>query len=367
MMNGFFRIAVVFIATAFGASSLAEEPADKAPPVQLLVPAYFYPSGNGAKEWDKLLAAADRAAIVAIVNPASGPGRRVDPNYTTVLEKGAKAKRLTLIGYVSTSYAKRPLEEVKADVDQWLKFYPGIQGIFFDEQPSDAEQVDYYATLYKHVRETHKLQLVITNPGTICAEVYASKPAADAVCLFEGPQPFDTAKLPGWRTKYDAHRAAVLSYQIDAVESMQRLIASAAERHLGYCYITDDSGNNPWDRLPTYWDEEVKAAEWPTGSSTRHTSQSLRTSHKPDTADGPSSAAAGAIDATHLERQSCPLCLLERMVRLGILNALFLTPVLVLRAIPPSAHGEDDANDRSGDSRHKRDEDRTRPNALPIE
>lgn len=255
-----------FAAIALTCAANAQEPMGQAPPgLQLLVPAYFYPAGNGAKEWDQLIAAADRAPIVAIVNPASGPGRRGDPNYTAVLKKAAKAKHLTLIGYVSTSYAKRPLEEAQADVDQWLKFYPNIQGIFFDEQASGAEQVDYYTTLYKHVRETHKLQLVITNPGTACAEVYASKPAADAVCLFEGPQPFNTAKLPGWRTKYDAHRAAVLSYRIDAVESMQRLIASAAERHLGYCYITDDSGNNPWDRLPTYWDAEVRSVEMANG------------------------------------------------------------------------------------------------------
>jgi hypothetical protein len=238
----------------------ADEPRLEQPPVRLLVPAYFYPAGDGAKEWDRLLAAADRAAIVAIVNPASGPGRRVDPNYTAILEKASKAKRLTLIGYVSTSYARRPIEEVKADVDQWLKLYPGIHGIFFDEQTSSAEQIGYYTGLYKHVRETHKLKLVIANPGTTCAEDYISKPAADAACLFEGPKPFDAAMLPLWRTKYDAKRAAVLSYQIASAQEMQRLIALAAKEKLGYCYVTDDTGSNPWDRLPKYWDEEVAAA-----------------------------------------------------------------------------------------------------------
>jgi hypothetical protein len=264
-MNGHFRVAAVLVLAVLSSAADAQDPAEKTPRVQLLVPAYFYPAGDGAKEWDKLLAAADRAAIVAIVNPASGPGRRVDPNYTAVLERAAKAKRLALIGYVSTSYAKRPIEEVKADVDQWLKFYPGIQGIFFDEQASGAEQVAYYAALYKHVRETHKLQLVITNPGTTCAEVYVSKLAADAICLFEGPRPFDAAKLPEWRARYAAGRIAVLSYQIKTAEAMQKLIAAAAEAKIGLCYITDDEGGNPWDRLPRYWDEEVTAAEMANG------------------------------------------------------------------------------------------------------
>lgn len=252
----FYPVAAIALACAACAQAAGQ---NAVPRVQLLVPAYFYPAGNGAKEWERLIAAADRVPIVAIINPASGPGRRVEPNYTALFEKAGKAKQLTTIGYVSTSYAKRPLEEVKADIDRWIKFYPGIQGIFFDEQASSADQLDYYATLYSHVRETHKLQLVITNPGTTCAEAYISRPAADASCLFEGPRPFDVAKLPAWRAKYDTDRVAVLSYQIDSAESMRRLIASAVEQRLGYCYITDDSGNNPWDRLPKYWDEEVAA------------------------------------------------------------------------------------------------------------
>ena len=47
---------------------------------------------------------AGEAGVVAIVNPASGPGKRVDANYTKVLEQAKKSK-VTLIGYVSTKYA----------------------------------------------------------------------------------------------------------------------------------------------------------------------------------------------------------------------------------------------------------------------
>jgi hypothetical protein len=225
------------------------------------VPAYFYPGGNGAKEWDNLLAAADRVPVVAIVNPASGPGRRVDPNYTAIFERAAKAKHLTLIGYVTTSYAKRPAEEVVAEVDQWLRFYPEIQGIFFDEQASGAEHVEYQARLYDHVRTARKLKLVITNPGTTCYEGYVARPAADAVCLFEGPKPFDAARMPDWKAKHAASRAAVLSYKIDGKDAMQKLIEAAAQKKLGYAYVTDAAGGNPWNRLPAYWDDEVAAVE----------------------------------------------------------------------------------------------------------
>ena len=43
---------------------------------------------------------------------------------------------ITLVGYVSTSYAKRPLADVKADIDQWPRLYAGLAGVFFDEQAS---------------------------------------------------------------------------------------------------------------------------------------------------------------------------------------------------------------------------------------
>jgi hypothetical protein len=250
-------LALAMDAAAVVQASAAAEPA--APQVRLLVPAYFYPAGRGRDEWDKLLTAASEVPIVAIVNPASGPGRRVDPNYSAIFERAANAKNLTLIGYVTTSYAKRPVADVNAEVDRWLEFYPGINGIFFDEQASGHEHVDYQAELYEHVRTARKLKLVITNPGTTCAEGFVSRPAADAVCLFEGPRPFDAAPLPEWVARYKPDRIAALSYQIESSSDMQKLIAAAGERKIGYCYVTDAGGNNPWNRLPKYWEEEVKA------------------------------------------------------------------------------------------------------------
>ena len=190
----------------------AAEPAAKSP-VALLVPAYFYPSDAGLKQWDALLEASKDVPIIAIISPASGPGTKADANYAKVFERVKKAKA-TLIGYVTTSYGKRPLADVKADVDTWLRLYPGIQGIFFDEQASDAAQVDYYAKLYAYVRKAKGLSLVVTNPGTTCDEGYLKRPAADTACLFEGHEGFDKFRLPGWASGYSPERFAILSYDL---------------------------------------------------------------------------------------------------------------------------------------------------------
>jgi hypothetical protein len=233
---------------------------EKPPHVRLLVPAYFYPADAGSKDWNRLITAAAQIPIVAIVNPASGPGKDADANYVKVLQQAKKAKKLTLIGYITTSHGKRPLADVQADVDQWLRLYPVIDGIFFDEQASGADHVDYQATLYQYVRTKKGLKLVVTNPGTICAEAYLSRPATDVACLFENPKAFDPSTFPAWVAKYSPDHIAALSYQIGTVEAMRQCIQLAAHKKIGYCYVTDAGGANPWSRLPHYWDEEVAAA-----------------------------------------------------------------------------------------------------------
>jgi hypothetical protein len=35
----------------------------------------------------------------------------------------------------------------------------------------------------------------------------------------------------------------------------------AVARNAGHIYVTDDSGSNPWDRLPAYWGAEVAFVE----------------------------------------------------------------------------------------------------------
>jgi hypothetical protein len=246
--------------------ALAAEPAGTAkkderrpaaPTLRLLVPAYFYPAGEGAKHWEGLLAAADRVPIVAIVNPASGPGKAADPNYVKLLERAGKTK-ITLIAYVTTSYARRPLAEVKAEVDQWLRLYSGLHGVFLDEQASGGEHLDYYAALHEYIHGKPGLKRVVSNPGTTCDERFVSRPAADVVCLFEGPKPLDAANLPGWANKHKPERLSVLSYKVGDAKGMRRCLEAARER-VGYVYVTDAEGANPWDRLPSYWDEEVTA------------------------------------------------------------------------------------------------------------
>jgi hypothetical protein len=242
---------------AMTAALPAAPPAPEAPRAQLLVPAYFYPAGARAKDWDRLFAAADKVPVMAIVNPASGPGKAVDDNYATVFAR-ARRSSITLLGYVSTNYAKRPLGDVKADVDTWLALYPNVKGIFVDQQASAADAIDYYDALYKYVRTARKLRLVVTNPGTICAEEYFTRPALDVGCLFEGMSPADGSTLPSWKAKV-SRRIAVIEYKVATAAAMQAGLKELLAKKIGHVFITDGDLPNPYDHLPPYWEAEVAA------------------------------------------------------------------------------------------------------------
>jgi hypothetical protein len=201
--------------------------------------------------------------ITAIFNPASGPGdpaAGADPRYTTTLDR-ARAAGVTLIGYVTSSYARRPLAQVQAEVDLYRRLYPQLQGIFIDEQTSSAAHVPYYRALYRHVKAARPRDRVVTNPGTITERDYLTAPATDLICLFENKTGFDEYQPPSWLTPQYRSRAAALCYNIPDAAGMRRSLDLAVSRHFGWVYVTDASGVNPWDRLPTYWEAELDAIQ----------------------------------------------------------------------------------------------------------
>jgi len=254
---------VSWLIAAVGVSVLAPAPPPRRrpappPPLRVLVPAYFYPGGAGRDEWDRLLAAAARVSVVAIANPATGPGQQLDPNYRDVIGRAVGAG-VQVLGYVNTDYGRLPREQVDADVGRWVQLYPKIQGIFFDLQPSNAEHLEYYLALRKLVRERIPRGLVVTNPGTVCGEEYVSRGAADVVCLFENREGFERFQSPAWVARYPPTRFAALVYQVAEPEQMRQSLRRSVRNGLGYVYVTDAGGENPWNRLPTYWQAEQAA------------------------------------------------------------------------------------------------------------
>lgn len=234
--------------------------ANQQPRLQILVPAYFYPAGPGLEYWDQMIEAASEVPIVAIVNPASGPGEQRDPNYEKIIKRAEQAG-IKLVGYVSTRYAKRPAKEIKQDMDRWLEFYPTIQGFFMDEQATDEKLVEFYIQLSDHARSILKKPLMVSNPGTVCEQDFFTKQVADIFCVFENKIPLKKFQLPEWTTKENAKRCYVLAYNVKSTDKMRQSLKQAFDAGIGYVFITNDTGANPWDTLPDYWEKEVFAVK----------------------------------------------------------------------------------------------------------
>jgi hypothetical protein len=229
------------------------------PRLQALIPLYIYPQVvNGRSNWLPLVEAARKIPVVAIINPNSGPGGKPNTDYAQglkLLQQGG----VKTIGYVATNYGKRPINQVKADIDLYDAHFK-VQGIFLDEGASDAQNLNYYAAIYRYVKSKKQLQQVIVNPGTQIDEAYFSKPVADQAVIFENfGREWPKYQPSNYLTKYDRQRFALMLHGVIEQTKMQNYIDLAVQRNIGYVYITNDADSNPWDSLPSYWLAEVEA------------------------------------------------------------------------------------------------------------
>ena len=109
--NGTSATGVVAVSTSQGTSSSAGPLASYTyrAGVALAVPSYFYALTSS---WGTL-DGPPRTADLAVVNPASGPGSAVDPNYVQQAA-ASQAAGVDVVGYVYTNYGMRSLSSVEA-------------------------------------------------------------------------------------------------------------------------------------------------------------------------------------------------------------------------------------------------------------
>lgn len=228
--------------------------------LSLMVPAYFYPSTGS--DWNRLAAAAARVPLVAIMNPNSGPGSAsADPRYLQAIRSVHTAGgRVT--GYVYTQYGRRPLADVKADLQRYHELYP-LDGFFLDEMANDGgtATVNYYAELKDFITRLKPGYHVTGNPGTQTAEVYLSRSTVDTVVTFEEGTGYPGYSPAAWNRKYPAHQFCHLLHSITNTGAFTNALTLAQRRNAGFLFVTDDLMPNPWDRLPTYWEAQVNLVE----------------------------------------------------------------------------------------------------------
>jgi hypothetical protein len=231
--------------------------------LKILLPLYSYPNWYEPENylWSDVASAAQQVPIVAIINPNNGPdGQPPNQDY----ERGLKDLResgVTILGYVYTKYGDRPRQEVEQDIALYNNYY-NLDGIFLDETASNAQKLAYYQDIYHYIKNQTNLKQVIINPGTHTDEGFLTRPVADIAVIFEDDsQAWQEYAPQPYVSKYQQEHFASLIHSVADAATMKRHIQDAVARNIGYIYVTDDSptdgDGDPWNSLPSYWQEEI--------------------------------------------------------------------------------------------------------------
>lgn len=226
-----------------------------------LWPGYVYPSiWDPATAWLQWARYAQRGfdgtGSIAVMNPASGPGTAVIPDWTGAVNH-ARNLGHKVVGYTHTSYGARPVADVQAEVDKYVAWY-GVDGVFVDEMSNNAADKSYYQGLYAYVRTKPGAHLVVGNPGQAATtdwQVKAPKSADILVVQENTAAAYLTWTPPAWVSAYPASTFAHLVHACAAVD-LPAVLAHAEATLAGYRYVTSDVLPNPWDTL-AYWPEQA--------------------------------------------------------------------------------------------------------------
>jgi hypothetical protein len=217
--------------------------------LHILIPLFIYPNPINQKWWTQIGMAANKVPITAIINPGDGPVDAKHPHYAEYIQTIPTLKPgVTIIGYVCTYDGDKKYEtKIKDNVKLYYEDTNyHIDGIFYDEVSTDPVDVDYYRSLYEHVKNTsnncnNPHNLVVLNPGTKIPEDYIKppSPAGDVVVICEDyADLWDHYKIDEYVHSYSREQFAVI-IQGDRVYTMNEHIDKAIADNIGYIYITD--------------------------------------------------------------------------------------------------------------------------------
>lgn len=223
--------------------------------LKILCPGYFYPSLEVGSEWDRVIEQAKKMPnkIYLIANPSSGPGEVKSFQYEAAINK-LRLNGGRVLGYVPTGYGSRDKNLVKDDIDKWYNWYE-VDGIFLDEQAVYTGDEDTYREYYTYIKSINS-GLVVNNPGLENGEnylIFNNDRISDVVCHFEDTGSNLTKWHPDlWSSSYNYNNFAAFVHTDSDWKLSVEIINSTNN---GWCYITNDIMDNPWDSLPDYFEE----------------------------------------------------------------------------------------------------------------
>jgi Spherulation-specific family 4 len=215
----------------------------------LVVPAYF----DDMSDWARASRTRPAPANLILDLPNGvGAGPAPDPGFQAVVRQ-AKSAGVTILGYSSTVDGARPIADVEADARHYRDWY-GVTHVFLDRVAGQAAQFGYYQQLSAYIHRLDGPSSVWMNPGVYPDQDYMS--IGDVVMVFEGTYPqYLALSVPTWVTSYSPARFAHTVYATPGTDLMNA-VELAQRRRAMHVYVTDRTGANPYNALPSYWSRE---------------------------------------------------------------------------------------------------------------
>ena len=240
--------------------------------IEIVVPAYFYPSWMPSlNEWHQLSWAAQQGAqVTAIMNPWNGPGTSFNSDYAASIND-LRAAGGKVIGYVYTCYGinlctsevppTRSTADVVADAQKYADWY-GVDGVFLDEMATQPGALPFYQAVSNTLKAAHPSWEIVGNPGVTPTEGYNA--LANKLMSFEGSYT-DFVNGPFLAGLTNAAGTGAIVHTVMTEAQMHEVMSLAKQHGLGAIYITDGTmaSGNPYLHLPSYWQAEVLAATAP--------------------------------------------------------------------------------------------------------
>lgn len=221
----------------------------------LIIPLYSYPTDdNGAltSVWKTVRDSATAnpsIPFVVIINPDNGPGSSLDSNYaaavTILINAGCKC-----VGYISTQTSSVSSSTVTGNMDKYKSWYPNVSGFFLDEMAYEGNHQTYYSDLTKYAVSIG-YGYTIGNPGTATTQAYFN--TVNNTVIFESkPLPNPSVLNLG----FPVSGCSYIAYTIPGSQLNQTYINDISQ-FVSLIYITDAPTSDPYQVLPTYFNQLV--------------------------------------------------------------------------------------------------------------
>ncbi|RAL63180.1 hypothetical protein DID88_004259 [Monilinia fructigena] len=223
-------------------------------PVFVFLPLYMYPYNSTS--WSTLttsIVSNPNLKFHIVVSPNlafTDP----DSNYVAGLSILKSHANVLTLGYVYTSYGLRDISEIEADINKYVEWNKPakipIDGIFFDESPSNNSTFSYMSTLSSYAKTSLGAgkDHVFLNPGVpVDASFYT---LADSINVFEESySKFNKTALNSLdRTLLAKSTYAIHDFTGTAAQQTD-LISKLASANLAGMLITTQPGYTAWSSL----------------------------------------------------------------------------------------------------------------------